>query len=230
MDGTNRSDIVTTDALDNVFVDTYNAYDKKLVASDDYVWYGAEYYYEGDATGAVYRWDIDGSNNVKIVPPSSDGFQGFGQMISADKSSGKFIVGEGDNGNGYEAYLYAYSGTANPKRLTSGFDPYNEFVLLDVNKLNSAHSGIQQASLDLRAGFVFDVPPHPYAEVKVSVTGFKGGTMKQVGGTWINTSPTSTSVIGVATAHVGLTSELKDPGTRIALGDINLTDGTITFT
>ena len=49
-------------------------------------------------------------------------------MISADKSSSKFIVGEGDNGNGYEAYLYAYSGTANPKRLTSGFDPYNEFV------------------------------------------------------------------------------------------------------
>ena len=230
MDGTNRSDIVTTDALTDVFYDTYNAYDKKLVASEDYVWYGAEYYYEGDANGAVYRWDIDGSNNVKIVPPSSDGFQEFGQMISADKSSGKFIVGEGDNGNGYEAYLYAYSGTGNPKRLTSGFDPYNEFVLLDVNNLNSAHSGIQQASLDLRAGFVFDVPPHPYAEVKVSVTGFKGGTMEKVGGTWINTSPTSTSVIGVATAHVGLTSELKDPGTRIALGDINLTDGTITFT
>jgi hypothetical protein len=213
-----------------VFQDTYNAYDKKLVASDDYVWYGAEYYYVGDATGAVYRWDIDGSNNVKIVPPSSDGYQQVGQMISADKSSDKFIVGEGDNGNGYEAYLYAYSGTANPKRLTSGFDPYNEFVLLDVNNLNSAHSGIQQASLDLRAGFVFDVPPHPYAEVSVSVTGFKGGTMKQVGGTWINTSPTSSSVIGIATAHVGLTSELKDPGTRIALGDINLTDGTITFT
>ena len=56
-----------------MFLDTYNAYDKKLVASDDYVWYGAEYYNVGDATGAVYRWDIDGSNNVKIVPPSSDG-------------------------------------------------------------------------------------------------------------------------------------------------------------
>ena len=230
MDGTNRSDIVTTDALDNVFVDTYNAYDKKLVASDDYVWYGAEYYNIGDVTGAVYRWDIDGSNNVRIDPPSDDIDHYYGQMISVDKNSGKFIVGEGDNGMGWDAYLYPYSGTSNPKRLTSGFDPYNEFVLLDVNNLNSAHSGIQQASLDLRAGFVFSIPPHPYAEVSVSVTGFKGGTMKQVGGTWINTNPTSTSVIGIATAHVGLTSELVDSGTRIALGDINLTDGTITFT
>ena len=230
MDGTNRSDIVTTDAIDNVFVDTYNAYDKKLIASDDYVWYGAEYYDIGDVTGAVYRWDIDGSNNVRIDPPSDDHDHYYGQMISVDKSSGKFIVGEGDNGIGWDAYLYSYSGTSNPKRLTSGFDPYNEFVLLDVNKLNSAHSGIQQASLDLRAGFVFDVPPHPYAEVSVSVTGFKGGTMEKVGGTWINTSPTSSSVIGIATAHVGLTSELKDPGTRIALGDVNLMDGTITFT
>ena len=54
--------------------------------------------------------------------------------------------------------------------------------------------------------------------------------LEKVGGTWINANPTSTSVIGIATDHVGLTSELKDPGTRIALGDINLTDGTITFT
>ena len=230
MSGANRSDIVTTDAVPDVFYDTYNAYDKKLVASDDYVWYGAEYYDIGDVRGAVYRWDIDGSNNVRIDPPSDDDNHYYGQMISVDKNSGKFIVGEGDNGNGWDAYLYAYSGTGNPKRLTSGFDPYNEFVLLDANNLNSAHSGIQQASLDLRAGFVFDVPPHPYAEVSVSVTGFKGGTMKQVGGTWINTNPTSSSVIGIATAHVGLTSELKDPGTRIALGDIDLVNGTITFT
>ena len=230
MSGANRSDIVTTDALDNVFADTYNAYDKRLVASDDYVWYGAEYYDYNNLTGVVYRWDIDGSNNVRIDPPSDDNDHYYGQMISVDKNSGKFIVGEGDNGNGWDAYLYAYSGTGNPKRLTSGFDPYNEFVLLDVNNLNSAHSGIQQASLDLRAGFVFDVPPHPYAEVSVSVTGFKGGTMEKVGGTWINANPTSTSVIGIATDHVGLTSELVDPGTRIALGDINLTDGTITFT
>jgi hypothetical protein len=230
MDGTNRSDIVTTDALDNVFVDTYNAYDKKLVASDDYVWYGAEYYDIGDATGAVYRWNIDGSNNVRIDPPSDDNDHYYGQMISVDKNSGKFIVGEGDNGLGWDAHLYPYSGTSNPKRLTSGFDPYNEFVLLDANNLNSAHSGIQQASLDLRAGFVFDVPPDPYAEVSVSVTGFKGGTMKQVGGTWINTNPTSSSVIGISTARVGLTSELADPGTRLGLGTIDLVNGTITFT
>ena len=230
MSGANRSDIVTTDALDYVFEDTYNAYDVQLVASDDYVWYGAQNYDYNNLTGVVYRWDIDGSNNVRIDPPSDDDGHYYGQMISVDKNSGKFIVGEGDNGNGWDAYLYAYSGTGNPKRLTSGFDPYNEFVLLDVNNLNSAHSGIQQASLDLRAGFVFSIPPHPYAEVSVSVTGFKGGTMEKVGGTWINANPTSTSVIGIATAHVGLTSELVDPGTRIALGDINLTDGTITFT
>ena len=230
LDGTNRNVIVTTDALEYVFEETYNAYDVQLVASDDYVWYGAQNYDYNNLTGVVYRWDIDGSNNVRIDPPSDDNGHYYGQMISVDKNSGKFIVGDGDNGNGWDAYLYAYSGTSNPKRLTSGFDPYNEFVLLDVNNLNSAHSGIQQASLDLRAGFVFDVPPHPYAEVSVSVTGFKGGTMEKVGGTWINTSATSSSVIGIATAHVGLTSELVDPGTRIALGDINLTDGTITFT
>lgn len=54
--------------------------------------------------------------------------------------------------------------------------------------------------------------------------------MKKVGGTWINANPTSSSVIGIATGTVGQTSGLKGPGTRIAVGDIDLINGTITFT
>jgi hypothetical protein len=231
MDGTNRSDIVTTDALSDVFVDTYNAYDKRLVASDDYVWYGAEYYDVGGTTGAVYRWDIDGSNNVRIDPPSDDNDHYYGQMISVDKDSGKFIVGEGDNGLGWDVYLYPYSGTSNPKRLTSGFDPYNDYVLLNVDNLLSAHSGTQEISLELRAGFdLSPPPPDSFAEVKVSVTGYKGGTMEKIGGTWINANPSSSSVIGFTTSIVGIISERSDPGTRLALGTIDLVNGTITFT
>lgn len=232
LDGTNRSDMVKDDTLDFVFEINWNAYDKQLIASEDYVWYGAQLYKTNTVGGAVYRWDIDGSNNVRIEPPSYDiDNTYYGQNLSVDKTSNKFIIGSGDNGLGEDVHLYSYAGTSNPKRLTPGFDPFNDFSLLDVTNLESSHSGIQQVSLDFSAGFLNSpIPSHPFAEVSVSVTGFKGGTMKKVGGTWINANPTSSSVIGIATGTVGLTSALKDPGTRIAVGDIDLINGTITFT
>ena len=230
LDGTNRIEMVKDDTLDFVFELSWSGNDKQLIASEDYVWYGAQLH--PDVGGAVYRWDIDGSNNVRIEPPSYDvGFTYYGQNLSVDKTSNKFIIGSGDNGTGEDVHLYSYAGTSNPKRLTAGFDPFNDFSLLDVTNLESSHSGIQQVSLDFSAGFFMSpIPSHPFAEVSVSVTGFKGGTMKKVGGTWINANPTSSSVIGIATGTVGQTSGLKGPGTRIAVGDIDLINGTITFT
>ena len=232
LDGTNRIDIVKDDTLDFVFELSWNGNDKQLIASEDYVWYGAQLYDSTTAGGAAYRWDIDGSNNVRIEPPAYDaGRSYYGQNLSVDKTSNKFIIGSGDNGLGEDVHLYSYAGTSNPKRLTPGFDPINDFSLLDVTNLESSNSGIQQVSLDFSAGFLnSQTPPHPFAEVSVSVTGFKGGTMKKVGGTWINANPTSSSVIGIATGTVGQTSGLKGPGTRIAVGDIDLINGTITFT
>ena len=180
MDGTNRSDIVTTDALDNVFLDTSNAYDRQLVATEDYVWYGAQDY--DFSNGAVYRWDHDGSNNIRIDTPSSQSdYTQYGQNISVDKTSDKFIIGGGDNGMGEDVHLYSYAGTSNPKRLTNGFDGFNDYVLLNVDNLLSAHSGTQEISLELRAGFdLSPPPPDSFAEVKVSVTGYKGGTMEKL--------------------------------------------------
>ena len=230
MDGTNRSDIVTTDALDVVFLDTHNAYDKQLVATEDYIWYGAQDY--DGFNGAVYRWDHDGSNNIRIDPPSTkSGYTQYGQNISVDKTSDKFIIGSGDNGMGEDVHLYSYAGTSNPKRLTSGFDGFNDYVLLNVDNLLSAHSGTQEISLELRAGFELSPPPpDSFAEVKVSVTGYKGGTMEKIGGTWINANPSSSSVIGFTTSIVGIVSERSDPGTRLGLGTIDFVNGTITFT
>lgn len=228
LDGTDETRFVTDEAEDGAFEDTWNAGDRKLVASEDYVWYGAEN--ANGFNGAVYRWDHNGSNNIKITPQSNqDTNTYYGQNISVDKTSDKFIIGGGDNGMGEDIHLYSYAGTSNPKRLTSGFDGFNDYVLLNVNNLVSAHSGIQEISLDLRAGFE-DAPIPEYAEVKVSITGYKGGEMKKIGGTWINANPSSSSVIGFTTSTVGLTSVRNDPGTRLGLGTIDLVNGTITFT
>ena len=227
LDGTDETRFVTDEAEDGGFEDTYNAVDRKLVASEDYVWYGAENI--NNFNGAVYRWDHDGSNNIRITPQSNqDTYTYYGQNISVDKTSDKFIIGGGDNGMGEDIHLYSYAGTSNPKRLTSGFDGFNDYALLDVNNLVSAHSGTQEVSLDLRAGFEFTPIPE-YAEVKVSVTGYKGGEMKKIGGTWINANPSSSSVIGFTTTTVGLTSVRSDPGTRLGVVTLNLSNGTATF-
>jgi len=229
LDGTDETRFVTDDAEDGAFEDTFNAYDRQLVATEDYVWYGAQN--SGSQSGAVYRWNIDGSNNVKITPLSNQaGYTYYGQNISVDKTSGKFIIGSGENGFAEDAYLYSYTGTSNPKRLTSGFDGFNDYALLNVNNLISAHSGTQEVSLDLSAGFWSGPPPDPYAEVKVSITGYKGGTMEKIGGTWINANPSSSSVIGFTTSTVGIASVRSDPGTRLGVVTLDLINGTATFT
>ena len=44
----------------------------------------------GDWDGIVYRWNIDGSNNVKIVPPTHAEDSQVGENLAVDKTSGKF--------------------------------------------------------------------------------------------------------------------------------------------
>ena len=84
-------------------------------------------------------------------------------------------------------------------------------------------------------------PGHPNNEVRVSVTGFKGGTMQRFGGTWINPTASQTTTIGVTTGigstqirygdlNVNPSSRMEDLGSRIGLGNIDLANGTITFT
>ena len=76
----------------------------------------------------------------------------------------------------------------------------------------------------------------------VSVTGFKGGTMQKFGGTWVNSTASQTTTIGVTsgivepiiygdTQHLVILISLDvDLGSRISLGNIDLVNGTITFT
>ena len=224
--------------------------ERHLVATSDYVWYGAHDYDSAyqDETGAVYRWDFDGSNGVRIDPPQDYNQEPFGanygQMISADSASNRFIMGVGDYGAGVDfVHVYTYAGIGTPlMQITDNFDEFHDYVLLDVNNLLSAHTGTQEVSLEFRAGFKnLPNPGHPNNEVRVSVTGFKGGTMQRFGGTWINPTASQTTTIGVTTGigstqirygdlNVSPSSRMEDLGSRIGLGNIDLVNGTITFT
>ena len=46
------------------------------------------------------------------------------------------------------------------------------------------------------------MPPPPYNNVTVTVTGFKGGTMERFGGTWINPTASQTTVVGITSGIV----------------------------
>ena len=236
-------------------VDEFDAQDwaneHMLVATTDYVWYGAiEHDYEN---GTVYRWDFDGSNNIEIDLPNGYNQQGDqqGQNISADSTSQRFIVGVADYGRRVDAYLYEYTSTGGEplKRMTDEFDEFHDYVLLDANNVVSAHAGTQEVSLEFRAGFrqnsLSNMPPSPYNNVTVTVTGFKGGTMERFGGTWINPTASQTTVVGITSGIVEPISDnmirksggsfynpgrMDDLGARIALGNIDLVNGTITFT
>ena len=237
-------------------VDEFDSQDYRnenhLVATTDYVWYGAIEH--DDENGTVYRWDFDGSNNVEIDLPSGYNQQGDqqGQNISADSASNRFIVGVADWGRWVDAYLYEYASTGGQplKRMTDEFDEFHDYVLLDANNLVSAHAGTQEVSLEFRAGFkqnsLSNMPPPPYNNVTVTVTGFKGGTMERFGGTWINPTASQTTVVGITSGAVEPIADnqirtifgsysfypgrMDDLGARIALGNIDLVNGTITFT
>ena len=224
--------------------------ERHLVATTDYVWYGAHDYdaaYQ-EETGAVYRWDFDGSNGVRIDPPQDHNQEPFGaqygQMISADSASNRFIMGVGDYGAGVDFVpVYTHAGIGTPlMQITDRFDDFHDYVLLDVNNVLSAHAGTQEVSLEFRAGFKYlPNPGHPNNEVRVSVTGFKGGTMQRFGGTWINPTASQTTTIGVTTGigstqirygdlNVNPSNRTEDLGSRIGLGNIDIVNGTITFT
>ena len=106
------------------------------------------------------------------------------------------------------AYLYEYTSTGGEplKRMTDDFDEFHDYVLLDINNVVSAHTGTQEVSLEFRAGFKqnysINMPPPPYNNVTVTVTGFKGGTMERFGGTWINPTASQTTVVGITSGAV----------------------------
>ena len=249
--GTTPGILTTTSGAIDQFdaQDFYN--ENHLVATTDYVWYGAIEH--DDENGTVYRWDFDGSNNIEIDLPNdyNQNENQIGQNISVDSASQRFIVGVGDYGRDNDAYLYEYTSTGGQplKRMTDEFDEFHDYVLLDANNVVSAHAGTQEVSLEFRAGFkqnsLSNMPPPPYNNVIVTVTGFKGGTMERFGGTWINPTASQTTVVGITSGAVEPISDnqirttgsgsfdpgrMDDLGARIGLGNIDLVNGTITFT
>ena len=241
----------TTDGEEYKFEYQDYSNENHLVATTDYVWYGAIEYDSG--AGTVYRWDFDGSNNIRISLPDDYNYDYRGQNISADSASNRLIVGN-DSGRKDDSYLYEYTSTGGQplKRMTDEFDEFHDYVLLDANNVVSAHAGTQEVSLEFRAGFKqdysIDMPTSPYNNVTVTVTGFKGGTMERFGGTWINPTASQTTVVGITSGIVEPISDnrirttstggstafypgrMDDLGARIALGNIDLVNGTITFT
>ena len=165
-------------------------------------------------------------------------------MLSADSASNRFIMGVGDYGAGVDYVpVYTHAGIGTPlMQISNDFSEFHDYVLLDVNNVLSAHAGTQEVSLEFRAGFKSDINPgHPNNEVRVSVTGFKGGTMQRFGDTWINPTASQTTTIGVTTGigsaqirdgdlNVNPSSRMEDLGSRIGLGNIDIANGTITFT
>ena len=160
-------------------------------------------------------------------------------------------MGVADYGRDDDAYLYEYTSTGGQplKRMTDYFDEFHDYVLLDANNVVSSHPGTQEIALQFRAGFKqdysIDMPTSPYNNVTVTVTGFKGGTMERFGGTWINPTASQTTVVGITSGIVEPISDnmirksggsfynpgrMDDLGARIALGNIDLVNGTITFT
>ena len=229
------------------YQDYYN--ENMLVATTDYVWYGAIMH--SSYTGTVYRWDFDGSNNIEVSLPDDYNYDQRGQNISADSASNRLIVGVADYGREDDAYLYEYASTGGQpiKRMTDYFDEFHDYVLLDANNVVSSHPGTQEIALQFRAGFKQNhpnyMPPSPYNNVTVTVTGFKGGTMERFGGTWINPTASQTTVVGITSGIVEPVSDnmirkvsgsfynsgrMDDLGARISLGNIDLVNGTITFT
>lgn len=229
------------------YQDFYN--ENMLVATTDYVWYGAIQH--DSYTGTVYRWDFDGSNNIEISLPNDYNTDQRGQNISVDSASNRFIVGVAEYGRENDSYLYEYTSTGGQpiKRMTDYFDEFHDYVLLDANNVVSSHPGTQEIALQFRAGFKQDystnMPPSPYNNVTVTVTGFKGGTMERFGGTWINPTASQTTVVGITSGIVEPISDnrirkadgsfynsgnMEDLGARIGLGNIDLVNGTITFT
>ena len=237
LDGTNESRIVTETVEDSWFEGTYNTLLKQLVASEDYIWYGAQYGFDmstgqfGD--GIVYRWDIDGSNNIIIAPPihSTSGYTSYGESLSVDKTSDRFIVGAGGNGYPEDVYMYSHNASTNPRRITNKFDRLTDFVLFNRSNFVSNHAGTGNVSLELRGGWN-DSPAvsNDNGLVTVTVRGFDGGLMNRFGGSWVHSLNTTGATLGFTTSYVGYgaTNE-NDLGTSIATLNIDITNGSVSF-
>ena len=240
LDGSNPARYLADTDTNDFFESSSEPLQKMLVASEDYVWYGAIYGYDindpntaNDYPGIVFRWDIDGSNNVRIIPPSHDQDSYLGENLAVDKTSGKFIVGSGDYGGEEEIYVYSYAdtGVADPYRITDEFDHLKDYVLLDRSKFVTNHVGISDITLSLRGGWDRNPPvPDNAGQVKVTVRGYDGGTMEKFGGTWVHSLNTTGTVLGFTTSYVGYgATNINDLGTAIGTVDINLASGTAVF-
>ena len=89
--------------------------------------------------------------------------------------------------------------------------------------------------------FDFDNPPEDPKEIEKNLA----EAMERFGGTWINPTASQTTVVGITSGAVEPISDnqirangsfafnpgrMEDLGARIALGNIDLVNGTITFT
>ena len=135
LDGTNEFKIIPTDgATDNYFgIATAVGNDKIVIgahAVDD----------NGGDSGAVYVYDLDGSNEVKITSSDSAAGDNFGYSVAVGDN--KIVVGaryDDDNGNNSgSVYVYDLDGTNEVKITASDgleLDKFGESVAVGDNKI-----------------------------------------------------------------------------------------------
>ena len=238
LDGTNENRILTESAEDSWFESVWEPLQKQLVASEDYVWYGAIYGWDRTLSdrlrydGIVYRWDIDGTNNIIIAPPiHQDDIHSYGQSLSVDKTSNRLIIGAGDDGLAEDLYMYSYNASTNPRRITNKFDRLKDYVLFNRSNFVSNHAGTGNVSLELRGGWNNSpAVSNDHGLVTVTVRGFDGGLMNRFGGSWVHSLNTTGATLGFTTSYVGYgaTNE-NDLGTSIATLNIDITNGSVSF-
>ena len=135
LDGTNEFKIIPTDgASDDYFGIATAVGDGKIVIGAHAV------DANGGDSGAVYVYDINGSNEVKITPSDGAASDQFGRAVAV--GDGKVVVGakyDDDDGNSSgSAYIYDYDGTNEVKITASdgtASDTFGWSVAVGNNKV-----------------------------------------------------------------------------------------------
>ena len=105
LDGTNEVKITASDAATAYQPAQFG---ESVAIGNGKIVVGARGDWSGSSNGAVYVYDLDGTNEVKITPSDAGNDQWFGQSVAVDNN--KIVVSSHRSGAG-AAYVYDLDGT-----------------------------------------------------------------------------------------------------------------------
>jgi len=152
LDGTGELKITASDGTDN------DNFGRAVGIGNNKIVVGApEHNFNGQDSGAVYVYDLDGTNEVKLIASDAAANDNFGNSVAV--ANNKVFVGAQGEDPGGAIYVYNLDGSNEVKLTASDSDglSWNNRLSAGDNKVVAGDPGNDTGATDAGAAYVWDI-------------------------------------------------------------------------